>query len=917
MIPVSTAYQSAQQSSSINPVRKIELFRRLADGSDWEPNPIDITNEVVRLERLSWKLDTNNLNEFKASNIRIEVDNSSRIWDDNSPGRFSGFLRYNTKIKISLGLLIEGAEETFPVFTGVIEDVLEDSSTPTLQLDIESFDAILRNHAASEGGIEIVNELLGIGDGVQSDFFTQNLPVGEIKEIRLDGELLRPGLRFSVSNLNDVVNPAKVTFLSSQPAPGQEVRADYVVWKKDQAIDQVVTDLMALVPQVTLDLIEQVIFSPPAEREILHTTKGDFDLYSHHQSEVQDDTPPPPDDGLISLNAFNTKSKWEGGTLSNMNLTRIQDGLTPKWVSQYEGLFLPEDEKAQIDGDSNFPWQESFNAGVGTTRGVSNGILSVNQPGSFYFLSNFNEGAGISRSFHVRMRVTQLSGTIEIGGMVDTSFALGAQIRIRHLNKLDIQSGSGSSPFVNVDLTQFHNYRLDFNMASSSSGTWQLFIDGVSQLTGTVGTAPAGAQTGIYFRSTVSGQTNFEIDYLRFNGNGAGFPVGTWEKIIDYGIHLAGLTTFSLINTLGSFFADIQGNQANARYFFSWSQDNLTYSPEQEFTIGNNLGSFTNVDSPRYIKFRLQLTGDGNATLFGVKKLFLPGLSISPVIDGGDGLVSWDTWKGTFVPNDGNIQRFTAAVANSGSGFSYYQAIGANDSIQTDEFAQSQNAIAKQLILISLITTAGLSAPLIRENLVDFQTQTVLVSMANFGTQSVLDVIKELARIADYEIGLKGDGSFFFRNKTTGGASVLTLDDSNVIKVNSASPGWDRVFNLIQASFGNFVKEISSETENEPSPTSIDRFGDRSLPVGGGNLLFQTDVDLATVMARRYYSRYKEPKRRATLVIRFMPELELGDKVTLAINNPRPIADNFDARVVGIAHNLMGFTTELDLEEIV
>jgi hypothetical protein len=916
MISVSNGFRAVQKSSSIRPVRKIELARRLPDGSGWEPAAVDITSEVVRLDRLSWKLDTDALNEFKASNIRIEMENSERQWDEGSPSRFSGYLRYRSRIQIFLGLEIVGTEEIFPVFTGVIEDVIEDSESPTVQLSVESLDSLLRTQAAETGGIIVNDELLGIGDGVQAEFFPSQFPLGVVKEIRVGGQPLRPGLQFTVSDLNDPNKPGKITFVSAQPGPGEEVRADYIAWKTDQAIDQVVTDLLALVPQVPLGLIETVIFDPPVDRQILHTLKDDFGNYELRRAVVQDEDPPPQNDGLITIDGFDSKEKWQDGTVSGINFNRVPDGISPQWTSQYEAEYLPEEEKQEIDGDPNYPWQEDYNQAVGTTRNLANGILSVNQPDSFYHLSNLKEGPSLSRSIMARIRVTQIGGTIEIGGMVGQSPYLGAQIRIRHTNKLDVQTGAGSSPFVNVDLTQFHDYRLALNLVNSSSGTWELFIDGVSVRSGNLQTAPAGAQAGIYFRSTVTAQTYFDIDYLRFNGDNAQFPIGTWEKEIDYGVHLAGLTSFSLINTLGPFASDHQGNPANARYFFSWKPDGGSYSPEIEVAAGANLGSFSNIDFPRFIKFRAEVTGDENPVLYGLTKLFLPALAVSNVIDGGSGVVSFDTWKGTFVPGDGSVQRFTAAVANSASGFSYYQALGPGDSIETDEFAAGQGVAVEQLIFIALLSTPGLNLPILRESLFNFTTRSVLISQANVSGKSVLDVVNELARIADFEIGLKGDGSFFFRNKVTGSLPVAVLDDSNTERVNSFSPGWERVFNRIQSSFGDFIKEIDPASEGDPSPTSTDKFGDRFLSVGGGSLIYQTDVDLATVMAKRYYSRYKEPRRRITLVVRFMPELELGHRVTVRINIPRQIAQPFDARILGIAHDLMNFRTELDLQEI-
>ena len=81
-------------------------------------------------------------------------------------------------------------------------------------------------------------------------------------------------------------------------------------------------------------------------------------------------------------------------------------------------------------------------------------------------------------------------------------------------------------------------------------------------------------------------------------------------------------------------------------------------------------------------------------------------------------------------------------------------------------------------------------------------------------------------------------------------------------------------------------------------------------------VLGDTNSCLATVMAKRYFGRYKEPKRRVTLTTRFMPEVELGDRATFNVASPRRIGQAFDARVLGIAHDLMSFRTELDLLEV-
>lgn len=919
MKTVSAPYQDTQESSQILPVRKVELYRRLANGSDWEAQATDITNEIVRLDRLSWKLDTDALNEFKASNIRIEVENTDRRWDDDS-SRFVGFLRFRSKIRISLGLNVDNVEEIFPVFTGVIEDTNESSDKPVLQLEIESLDALLRTRSAEPAAILVTNELLGVGDGIASEFSTSQFPVGAVKEVRVGGVPERVGVRYNVAGLNDPSRPAKVSFVSIQPAPSQEVRADYLVWKKDQRIEQVASDLMAIIPQVPVSQIEPVVFDPPAERQILHTLQGDFEAYDLRLAKVDEEDSPPEEDGLVTMDPFDSKTEWETGTLSHINSRRVAGGIAPQWTSQYEGDFLPGDEEVQVEGVPFGSWQDLQSPPNNANRTPSNGILSVVQPNiGDYIIRNPNEGTSLSRIVCARIRLTNINASrVEIGTRVPGgSPELGASIWFETLSAVRVRTGGTEFGPFNVNVTQFHNYRLALNMASANSGTWTLFIDGTQVGTGAVGQADLFMFSGIFLHS-ISGSTGcaFDVDYLRFSGDGTTFPVGNWTRAVDYSVHLAGIVQSSLINTLGPFFAVPQGNAAGIQYFFSWSANGTSYSTEQPVSIGANLGSFVPANAPRFVKFRIQITADDNPMLVGVKNLFLPALAISNVIDAGSGVVSWESWRAATDPADGTVSRFTAAAAATPSGFGYYRAVTPSDSIESDDAAVLDGATAERLVFITLLATSGESPPALRETVIDFTTRTVLVSMVNLGTRTVWDVLTELAKIADFEIGLDGEGKFFFRNKSPSASSVLTLGGSNLEKVQSFSPGWDRVFNSIRASFGSYVQEANSETEGEAAPTSVDRFGVRSLPIGGGSLVFQTDVDLATVMARRYFSRYKEPKRRATVSARYMPELELGDRVTVDIQIPRQILQSFDARVLGVAHDLMRFKTELDLLEV-
>lgn len=930
---VSDEYKAIQESHEIRPIRKVELFRRMANGSDWEQSPIDITGEVSDLDRLSWKLDTDTLGEFKSNNVRIKVDNTARSWDQSS-SRFSGFLLFRSKIRISLGLRLKNGDESFPMFTGIINDVLETSKDTALELDVLSLDVLLEDAEAKRAAIRVTNELAGTGDGVKTDFFLSQFPVGEVAEVRVNGAPVRFGTEVTVSGLNDPNEQAKITFQLTPPPSGAQVRVDYLVWKTNQPIEDVVNDLLASVPQVTKLVVEPVSFETTIggntlnlERTILHTTQGDFSLYELRGAKVIAEEPPPQNDGQITIDAYDSESRWRSGLGLNANFKRIPDAVCPLWTSQYEADFLPAVEKQQIEGDPSDPWQESFTSGV--TRSVSGGILSVSTPtqtSSTYRLANPKLSSPTNgQCVSVRIRVSNTSilvlnnNGIYIGTMKPSFIAdnQGVQIVIRTVNQVFIQSGGTFFGPYTVDLTQFHVLRIGFVAQSFTTGVWNFYVDGVFIAEGPLGAAPSEAEQGVYLKAIVILPTDFQVDFLRFFGGEITLPQAIWEKVIDYGIHLAGLTSASLIGSLGPFFAQVIGASNNIRFFVSFSQDGFNYGSEALVNIGNVLGIFSSLSRPRYMKFRIHMFASEESVPNGVTKLWLPALAVSPEIDGGQGIVNWNFLQSVQSFGNGGIFRFTAARANTPSGFGFYSELGSNNEILSDDKAVSQGGqMPQKMISIALFNTSGQNIPLLKENKFILHTDIIVLTMSNYGSLSVLSAIQELARIADFEIGLDGEGRFFFRNKTQVASPLLALNEGNVEEVVTFIQGWDRVFNSIRAMFGEFEKVANSVSEGDPAPTSEQRFGTRTLNVGGGSLLFQTDVDLATVTAKRYFARYKEPKKRLTLVTHFRPELELSDRVTYGISNPRIIGQAVEVRILGIAHDLMNFRTELDLQEI-
>jgi hypothetical protein len=96
------------KDSVLRPYRKVEIKRRLDDGSgDYESSWYDVTDYIKSFGTVSWKLDTETVGVFTQSTLTLIGVNFTRQWDspDNCTSLFNGFLtRYKTLFRITIGL---------------------------------------------------------------------------------------------------------------------------------------------------------------------------------------------------------------------------------------------------------------------------------------------------------------------------------------------------------------------------------------------------------------------------------------------------------------------------------------------------------------------------------------------------------------------------------------------------------------------------------------------------------------------------------------------------------------------------------------------------------------------------------------------------------------------------------------------
>lgn len=243
--------------------------------------------EVISLSPVSWKLDTEQLNEFKVSNVSLIVKNHDNKWlPTNRFGFFakdaaSPLLQYEpywTKFQIRAGFtLYDDTDELVNVFTGVATEFQYDSSSGNCQITIQGLEATLVNTQAEAIATTVTQENKGDGDGAETEYTTTNPGVGGVILVSVDGITQVEGADYTVSQLNEESLGAKVTFVDP-PDVGETVRISYFYWPQDQAFHDLVGLLLDAAGVASGDqLVDPVTFENSVISTQSFTSQADWD----------------------------------------------------------------------------------------------------------------------------------------------------------------------------------------------------------------------------------------------------------------------------------------------------------------------------------------------------------------------------------------------------------------------------------------------------------------------------------------------------------------------------------------------------------------------------------------------------------------------------------------------------------------
>ena len=180
--------------------------------------------------------------------------------------------------------------------------------------------------------------------------------------------------------------------------------------------------------------------------------------------------------------------------------------------------------------------------------------------------------------------------------------------------------------------------------------------------------------------------------------------------------------------------------------------------------------------------------------------------------------------------------------------------------------------------------------------------------------QCVIDLLKYSDSVPCFETFYLP--KYYFQNKNSIVDSGLYLKpDENYIKLYNYKSGWDRIYNYINATYGEYSSSATPFTELDDHPTSIDKYGKRELVISGEEFLQAEDTNVAVGASKIYYQEYKNPRRTFKLLCKYLFQLNLSDKIYVSAETPIQLTD-LQCKVVGLVLDIDKFTLEIDCEEI-
>lgn len=418
--------------------------------------------------------------------------------------------------------------------------------------------------------------------------------------------------------------------------------------------------------------------------------------------------------------------------------------------------------------------------------------------------------------------------------------------------------------------------------------------------------------------SDTEDQTNFFIsssnDYR--NTNGYALTHFKYGNYMVFGLYRVDNGTLTALNgatyNLGSHISKIRYRLARDTdgNFYLWLKA-LEPSQSQWYYLGQ-LATDNTYTQSNYLVLKMinhGYQGIENISLSplcatGTGDICPSGNYLSPVIDAGQYLINWGNFTLSQDLNNGSSQIFWRGKDNSEDSWSAWTEITNNQTPDT------QNRYL-QLKWSCTSNSEQTQSPALNTWSLIFYTNGVNIALLNTYQMTCLEVMQEIAKLSGFIIGFTSQGTFLFKQRTTPQAS-LTLGKGEIINIERQNSGIDKLYNRVCVNFGSYQEIKDNAQQSLTRPNLIDKYGLKELKISSGTLLPAANANLALAAANIIYGQVCQIKKRAVINTKFLPQIELGDTLTIDYANYLET----DMSVEGLEFDLENWTLRLDLKEV-
>ena len=186
--------------------------------------------------------------------------------------------------------------------------------------------------------------------------------------------------------------------------------------------------------------------------------------------------------------------------------------------------------------------------------------------------------------------------------------------------------------------------------------------------------------------------------------------------------------------------------------------------------------------------------------------------------------------------------------------------------------------------IFQITSTANQGANLVNPG-ISYYVNSLTLQFINLSGSTVLEALQDFALISGYEFGVDRQGVFFFRPRSQSTEPIYTLDQTEIVKVDSIKKELSDFFTKLTLTFAERPLEFYANTGSRPTP--IDKYGVINKEIDKPEIINYDNTELAQAIGPQLLSIYSHLSNQLQVTSKLNLALELGDIVNLKRSYPQ------------------------------